>query len=83
MSDSATPWTLALVELVYGILQARLLDWVAIPFFRGSSQLGDQTEVSSIADRFFTNWATREDQKPLQTKANNRLGWRHLQHALK
>ena len=46
----ATPW----------ILQARILEWVAIPFFRGSSQPRHQTQVSHIAGRFFTCWATRE-----------------------
>ena len=45
---------------VHGVLQARTLEWVAIPFFRGSSQPRDQTLVSCIAGRFFTIWATRE-----------------------
>ena len=45
---------------VYGILQARILEWVAIPFFRRSSQPRDQTQVSSIVSRFFTNWSMRE-----------------------
>jgi len=40
----------------------RKLKWVAIPFSRGSSQLRDQTWVSCIAGKFFTIWATREDQ---------------------
>ena len=44
----------------YGILQARILEWVAFPFSRGSSQPRDQTQVSRIAGRFFTSWATRE-----------------------
>ena len=39
---------------VHGILQARILEWVAIPFSRGSSQPRDRTWVSSIAGRFFT-----------------------------
>ena len=39
---------------IHGILQARIMEWVAIPFFRGSSQPKDQTQVSCIADRFFT-----------------------------
>ena len=44
---------------VHEILQARILDWVAIiPFSRGSSQPRDWTWVSSIAGRFFTVWAT-------------------------
>ena len=40
---------------VYGILQAGILECVAFPFFRGSSQHGDQTQVSRIAGRFFTS----------------------------
>ena len=47
---------------VHGLLQARILEWVAFPFSRGSSQPRDQTQVSHIADRFFTSWATREAQ---------------------
>ena len=39
---------------VHGILQARILDWVAIPFSRGSSQPRDWTQVSRMAGRFFT-----------------------------
>ena len=42
---------------VHGILQARILEWVAIPFSRGSSWPRDQTLVSCIAGRFFTTWA--------------------------
>ena len=38
----------------HGILQARILEWVAIPFSRGSSQPRDPTQVSHIAGRFFT-----------------------------
>ena len=45
---------------VHGILQARILEWVATPFFRGSSQPSDQTWVSRIAGWFFTIWVTRE-----------------------
>ena len=43
---------------VHGILQARVLEWVAMPFSRGSSWPRDWTHVSSIAGRFFTIWAT-------------------------
>ena len=46
--------------IVHEILQARILEWVAFPFSRGSSQPRDQTQVSHIAGRFFTSWATRE-----------------------
>ena len=41
----------------------RILEWVAYPFFRGSSQPRDWTRVSSIAGGFFTSWATREAPK--------------------
>ena len=44
---------------VDGILQARILEWVARPSSRGSSQLRDQTWVSCIADRFFTILTTK------------------------
>ena len=47
---------------VHGILQARILEWVAISFSRGSSRLRDQTQISGIARRFFTIWATTEAQ---------------------
>ena len=39
----------------HGILQARILEWVAFPFSRGSSQPRDQTQVSHIAGGFFTS----------------------------
>ena len=45
---------------VHGILQARILEWVAIPFSRGSSGPRDRTWVSCIACRFFTARATKE-----------------------
>ena len=45
---------------VHGILQARILEWIAIPFSQGSSWPRDWTRVSCIAGRFFTIWATRE-----------------------
>ena len=45
---------------VHGILQARILEWDAISFSRGSSQPRDQTQFSRIAGRFFTIWAARE-----------------------
>ena len=47
---------------VHGILQARILEWVAFPFCRRSSWPRDWTQVSHIAGRFFTSWATREAQ---------------------
>ena len=42
---------------VHGILQARILEWVAFPFSGASSQPRDQTGVSCIAGGFFTSWA--------------------------
>ena len=57
----ATPWTVThQASLSLGILQARILEWVAIPFSRGSSQPRDQTRVSCFAGRFCAIWATRE-----------------------
>ena len=47
---------------VHGFLQARILEWVAIPFSRGSSPPRDWTWISCIAGRCFTIWATRETQ---------------------
>ena len=46
--------------VVHGILQARILKWVAFPFSRGSSQPRDRTQVSHIAGRFFSNCAGQE-----------------------
>ena len=48
---------------VHGILQARILEWVAFPFSRASSRPRDQTQVSHTAGGFFTSWATREAQE--------------------
>ena len=48
------------VSSVCGILQARILEWIAISFSRGSSWSRDWTRVSCIAGRFFYHWATRE-----------------------
>ena len=47
---------------VHGIFQARILEWVAISFSKGSSPPRDQTQVSCTAGRLFTVWATRESQ---------------------
>ena len=48
---------------VHGILQARILGWVAFPFSRACSQPRDQTQVSRNAGGFFTSWDTREAQE--------------------
>ena len=49
--------------LVHGIPQARILEWVDFPFSKVSSQPRDRTQISCIAGRFFTSWATREIQE--------------------
>ena len=59
-----TLWTLAHQALLsMGILQARILEWAAMPSSRGSSQPRDWTQVSHIAGGFFTIWAISEAQK--------------------
>ena len=61
MSDSCDPMDCSLPgSSVHGILQQRVLQWVAISFSRRCSQPRDQTQVSCITGRFFTEWATRE-----------------------
>ena len=62
---------------IHGILQARLLEWVAFPFSRGSSQPRNWTRVSCIAGRFFTNWAIREPTCRNRVKNYHRpaMGW--------
>ena len=63
VSNSCDPMDYSLPgSSVHGVLQARILVWVAIPFSRGSSQPRNQTQVSCIAGRFFTSWATKEAQ---------------------
>ena len=51
---------------VLGILQARMLEWIAISFSRGSSRPRDRTQLSCIAGRCFNLWATREAQSSVQ-----------------
>ena len=53
---------------VLGILQVRILEWVAMPFSRGSSRSRDQTPVSCIAGRFFT---TEPQGKPINQLYSN------------
>ena len=62
MSNSfGPPWTVVHQALLsMGILQARKVEWVAISSSRGSAQPRDRTQVSCIAGRFYTVWATRE-----------------------
>ena len=57
----ATLWTVAYqASLSHGIFQARIPEWVAFSFSRGASWPRDWTQVSLIAGRHFTLWATRE-----------------------
>ena len=60
----AVPWTVARqAPLPMGFFQARILEWVTIPFFKGSSRPRNQTRVSCTAGGFFANWALREAQR--------------------
>ena len=66
-----TPWT-----VVHGILQARILEWVAVSFPRESSQPRHQTQVSHIAGGFFTSWDTRESYQKQELEDNEDCrGW--------
>ena len=60
----------------HGILQARILEWVAMPSSRGSSRPREWTQVSLIAGGFFTVWATRVE-KAMATHSTV-LAWRIL-----
>ena len=65
--------THGLLPSAHGILQAVVLEWVSIPFSRGSSQPREWTQVSCIAGRFFTVWATREAHMSLYICHNHRM----------
>jgi len=54
------PWTTLPVSSVHGILQARILEWVAISFSRGTSWPRDQTQVCCIAGTSFTISVTKK-----------------------
>ena len=66
---------------VHGILQARVLEWVAMPFSRGSSWPRDRTQVFCLAGNFFTVWATREAHSLWPTPLNGyfRQLWQDIQ----
>ena len=64
---------------VHGILQARILEWVAISFSKGSSQTRDQTQVSHIVGRCFNLRETREAPCKDQTYSDN---WERLEISL-
>ena len=59
-------------SFVHGTLQARILEWIAIPFSRWSSLEKDETPVSCIGTRFFPVWATRET---LVVACGNLMPW--------
>ena len=76
MSHSCDPVDCSLPgSSVHGILQARILEWVAISFSRGSSRPGDQTQVSCIAGGFFSSWAIRE---ALTFSINNSIKFKNV-----
>ena len=80
MSDSCNPMDCSPPgSSVHGILQARILEWVAISFSRRSSQPKDRTRVSSVAGWFFTIWATQEAPTQPNKKINVKLT--HLGHS--
>ena len=60
---------------VHGILQAKILEWVAIPFSRGSSLPRDQTRVSCTAGRFFTIRATRKVSKTIRGQIRSQIAF--------
>ena len=64
LSDSLRPHSRPPGSSVHGILQARILEWVAIPFSRPSFWSRGQPWVSAIVGRFFTVWGTREAPSP-------------------
>ena len=77
VSDSLWPRGLCspLGSSVHGTLQARTLEWVAIPFSWGSSRPRDRTWVSCIAGGLFTIWATRNPMSHIRLLAQLRLGY--------
>ena len=70
MSDSLQTHVLKPMRLHYpwGFSKTRILEWVALPSSRGSSQTRDRTQVSHTAGGFFTFWATKVAQRRLGTK---------------
>ena len=72
VSGFVTPCTVDhRAPLSRGLLQARTLEWVAIPFSRGSSWPRDRTLVSCMAGRLFTVWAPRKAQKAILLHTEN------------
>ena len=69
------PWI-----VVHGILQVRILEWVALTLSRGSSQPRDRTQVSCIAGGLFTSWTIREAQRRLTMGLICGYCWRLQRH---
>ena len=71
---------------VHGILQARILEWVAFPFSRGSSQCRDPTQVSHLVGGFFTSWAKGSPRilewvdYPFSSRSSRPRNWTRVSH---
>ena len=65
---------------IHGLFQARVLEWIAISFSRGSSQPRDPTWVSHIVGRLFTVWATREAAFPFSKVSFQPRDWTQISH---
>ena len=79
VSQSCSALCNAMDYTVHRILQARILEWIAFPFSRASSQPRDWTQVSCIAGIFFSSWATRGAH--MQSISCKMLDW--MKHKLK
>ena len=78
----ATLWTAACHALLsMGILQARILEWVPMPSFRGSSQTRDQTQVSRIAGGFWNRSRNTKPRNWYSTKDNILVVFSLVSHA--
>ena len=67
--------------IAHEILQFRIMEWVAIPLSRGSSQTRDRTQVSHIGSGFFTSWDTIFLCIPFQTiKKNGFMSWNFINY---
>ena len=68
---------------VHGILQASILEWVAVSPFRGPSWSRDRPQISRIAGRFFTIWATSEAPSTITDHlVYSHMPWYNLLHEL-
>ena len=65
---------------VHGIFQARILEWISIPFSREASQPRNWIQVSHISGRFFIAWATREDLNKTQCSQINKFIFKKLEN---